>query len=97
MRPDFNLSDVTERKRAMQFLHYQDCKRMWRYFCCWVSSEGRVKGLISTPEFTAREHELYRKIKQTFDPNSFLNPETKLGASFADVVRHLLYHRDPRR
>ena len=90
VRPDFNLSDVTERKRAMQFLHYfgkivKECGGTF----AGGSSEGRVKGLISTPEFTAREHELYRKIKQIFDPNGFLNPETKLGANFADVVRHL--------
>ena len=90
VRPDFNLSDVTERKRAMQFLHYfgkivKECGGTF----AGGSSEGRVKGLVSTPEFTAREHELYRKIKQIFDPNGFLNPETKLGANFADVVRHL--------
>jgi FAD linked oxidase len=90
VRPDFNLSDIAERKRSMQFLRYfgkiiKECGGSF----AGGSSEGRVKGLISTPEFTAREHELYQKIKQIFDPNNFLNPETKLGANFADVVKHL--------
>ena len=53
------------------------------------SSEGRVKGLVSTPELTTREHALYDKVKKLFDPHNILNPETKLGATFSDVVRHL--------
>ena len=52
-------------------------------------SEGRVKGLVSTPEMTEKERKIYHKIKEIFDPNTFMNPETKLGANFADVVRHL--------
>ena len=52
-------------------------------------SEGRVKGLISTPELSAKEKDFYAKVKAIFDPNGFMNPETKLGASFADVVRHM--------
>ncbi len=90
VRPDFNLSDVAERKRAMQFLRYfgkivKECGGTF----AGGSSEGRVKGLISTPELTKREQEFYKKLKKIFDPNNFMNPETKLGASFADVVRHL--------
>ena len=52
-------------------------------------SEGRVKGLVSTPELNTRERALYTEVKRIFDPNAFMNPETKLGATFADVVRHL--------
>ena len=40
-------------------------------------------------ELNKKEHELYEKTKKIFDPNGFMNPETKLGATFADVVRHL--------
>jgi FAD/FMN-containing dehydrogenase len=90
VRPDFDLSDIAERKRAMQFLRYfgkivRECGGSFS----GGRSEGRVKGLISTPELSKREHELYVKIKKIFDPNEFMNPETKLGATFADVVRHL--------
>ena len=90
VRPNFNLSDVAERKHAMQFLRYfgkivKECGGSFT----GGSSEGRVKGLVSTPELTAREHDLYNKIKKLFDPDNFLNPETKLGATFSDVVRHL--------
>lgn len=90
VRPDFDLSDIAERKRAMQFLRYfgkivKECGGSFT----GGRSEGRVKGLISTPELTTREHALYDNIKKVFDPNGFMNPETKLGASFADVVRHL--------
>ena len=90
VRPDFDLSDVAERKRAMQFLRYfskvvRECGGSFT----GGRSEGRVKGLVSTPELTTREHALYDEIKKIFDPNGFMNPETKLGATFADVVRHL--------
>ena len=90
VRPDFDLSDVAERKRAMQFLRYfskivRECGGSFT----GGGSEGRVKGLVSTPELTTKEHNLYAEIKHIFDPNGFLNPETKLGATFADVVRHL--------
>ena len=90
VRPDFNLSDVAERKRAMQFLRYfskivKECGGSFT----GGRSEGRVKGLVSTPELTTREKAIYRDIKKIFDPNDFMNPETKLGATFADVVRHL--------
>ena len=90
VRPDFDLSDVAERKRAMQFLRYfgkivKECGGSFT----GGRSEGRVKGLISTPEMSEREAELYRNVKKIFDPNDYLNPGTKLGANFADVVRHL--------
>ncbi len=90
VRPDFDLSDIAERKRAMQFLRYfgkivRECGGSF----AGGSSEGRVKGLISTRELTEHEQKLYEKVKKIFDPNGFMNPETKLGASFADVVRHL--------
>ena len=90
VRPDFDLSDVSERKRAMQFLRYfskvvKECGGSFT----GGRSEGRVKGLVSTPELTKREQTLYADLKRIFDPNDYLNPETKLGATFADVVRHL--------
>ena len=90
VRPDFDLSDVAERKRAMQFLRYfgkivKECGGSF----AGGRSEGRVKGLVSTPELVAEEKEFYKNLKNVFDPNGFMNPETKLGASFADVVRHL--------
>ncbi len=90
VRPDFDLSDIGERKRAMQFLRYfgkivKECGGSF----AGGRSEGRVKGLVSTPELTAHEKDFYKKLKLVFDPNDFMNPETKLGASFADVVRHL--------
>ena len=90
VRPDFDLSDVTERKRAMQFLRYfgkvvKECGGSF----AGGRSEGRVKGLISTPELSAKEKDFYAKVKAIFDPNDFMNPETKLGATFADVVRHM--------
>ncbi|MBP5675343.1 FAD-binding oxidoreductase [Candidatus Saccharibacteria bacterium] len=90
VRPDFDLSDVAERKRAMQFLRYfgkiiKECGGSFT----GGRSEGRVKGLVSTSEMSKREAELYRNVKKIFDPNDYMNPETKLGANFADVVRHL--------
>jgi len=90
VRPDFDLSNIAERKQAMQFLRYfskvvKECGGSFT----GGRSEGRVKGLVSTPELTTRERALYDYVRKIFDPNGFLNPETKLGASFADVVRHL--------
>ena len=90
VRPDFDLSDIAERKRAMQFLRYfgkivKECGGSF----AGGRSEGRVKGLVSTPELVKEEKEFYKKLKKIFDPNDFMNPETKLGATFADVVRHL--------
>ena len=76
--------------RAMQFLRYfgkivKECGGSF----AGGRSEGRVKGLVSTPELVAEEKEFYKNLKIVFDPNEFMNPETKLGANFADVVRHL--------
>ena len=90
VRPDFDLSSVYERKKAMQFLRYfgkvvKECGGS----ITGGGSEGRVKGLVSTPELNTRERALYTEVKRIFDPNAFMNPETKLGATFADVVRHL--------
>lgn len=90
VRPNFDLSDVSERKQAMQFLRYfskivRECGGSFT----GGGSEGRVKGLVSTPNLTTRERALYDFIHKIFDPYLFMNPETKLGANFADVVRHL--------
>lgn len=90
VRPNFDLAEIAERKRAMQFLRFfgkivKECGGSF----AGGRSEGRVKGLISTTELGSREKEFYTKVKKAFDPNGFMNPETKLGATFADVVRHL--------
>lgn len=90
VRPNFDLSDLAERKRAMQFLRFfgkivKECGGSF----AGGRSEGRVKGLISTSDLDKREKDFYAKIKKIFDPNDFMNPETKIGATFADVVRHL--------
>jgi hypothetical protein len=90
VRPNFDLSDIADRKRAMQFLRYfgKVVKESGGSFA-GGRSEGRVKGLVSTPELEKSEKEFYKKVKKVFDPHEFMNPETKLGANFADVVRHL--------
>ncbi len=90
VRPDFNLSTLNGRKNSMQFLRFfgklvKECGGTF----AGGSSEGRVKGLVSTPELPPEEREIYCQIKQIFDPRGILNPGTKLEASFKDVVRHL--------
>ncbi len=51
--------------------------------------EGRVKGVITTPNLTERERLLYRQIKLSFDPNNIFNPEVKLGADLRTTIRQL--------
>lgn len=90
VRPDFNLKTEPGRKQSMQFLRYfaklvRNCGGSFT----GGSSEGRVKGLVTTAELSPDEKKLYKSVKKAFDPYGVLNPGTKLGAKFADVVRHL--------
>lgn len=57
--------------------------------------EGRIKALMSNLDFTESEKKLYKEIKKTFDPDKILNPEVKLGATEANVFKHLRTTQTP--
>lgn len=89
VRPDFDLSKISERKAALRFLQsYTKLVESHEGSIAGGSAEGRTKAVLTTPRLGARELDLYHKVKKIFDPNDILNPSVKLGSSAATVVRH---------
>ena len=89
VRPDFDLSDLDERKTALRFLQaYTALVSSHDGSIAGGSAEGRTKAILTTPRLGTRERDLYHKVKSIFDPNNILNPSVKLGSKAAAVVRH---------
>ena len=53
------------------------------------SPEGRSKALVTTPAMGSERRELYRKVKEIFDPNNILNPDIKIGVDQKQVIKSL--------
>lgn len=89
VRPDFDLTDLEERKAALRFLQaYTTLVENHDGSIAGGSAEGRTKAVLTTPRLGARERDLYHKVKSIFDPNNILNPAVKLGSKASTVVRH---------
>lgn len=89
VRPDFNLSNLEERKAALRFLQsYTGLVEKHGGSIAGGSAEGRTKAVLTTPRLSTRERDLYHKVKTIFDPNNILNPSVKLGSKAATIVRH---------
>ncbi len=53
------------------------------------SPEGRSKAFVTTPAMSEERKELYRRIKEIFDPNNIMNPDIKLGVDQKQVIKNL--------
>ena len=89
LRPVFNLGEDGFNKKATTFL------RAGAFIIgrqggeiAGGESEGRVKAVITNTVMLEPEKNLYTKIKDIFDHNGILNPDTKLGASSKFTLTH---------
>lgn len=90
VRPELSLASLDGRRQALDFLkRYGNLVLNCEGSLTGGSPEGRTKILPSGPNLPEREQELYRSLREIFDPQGIFNPHLKLGAEFQDVVRCL--------
>ena len=89
LRPVFDLEEEGFNKKATAFL------RAGAFIIdrqggklAGGTSEGRLKAVITNTTMLEPEKNLYSKIKEIFDRNGILNPDTKLGASSKFTLTH---------
>lgn len=89
LRPKFDLEDADFNKKATAFLKAgafiidrQDG------FLAGGASEGRLKAVVTNADMLNKEQKLYQEIKEIFDQNDILNPDTKLGAESKFTLTH---------
>ncbi len=96
VRPAIDYSDLNGRRKAILFLRqYSQLVRDCEGSITGGSPEGRMKSLSASQAILPDELELYREIKQTFDPQNIFNPKVKLGADARDIIRHLRTDEKP--
>ena len=86
VRPDVKLSTEPGRRFIAQFItDFNKLLRIHYGYICGGNPEGRLKALLTNHELTVAEKNLYREIKETFDPNKILAPDAKLGSDARSV------------
>ena len=96
VRPKFNLSNPFDRREALHFMQ-QYTKLVTDNYgsISGGGNDGRVKAAFCNKQFSARELELYREIKQIFDPQNILNPDAKLESNLSKLIRYLNTGQNP--
>lgn len=90
VRPILDYTTIVGRKQAISFLRqYSHLVSDLGGSLTGGSPEGRVKALATLQTFSPNEQQLYRDIKEAFDPNNILNPGVKLGAELKQTLRYL--------
>lgn len=90
VRPDIQLNTVEGRQFVIKFL--KDFNALLKEYGGSITGgapEGRTKAMVTNPDMSEEETELYQKIKDIFDPSQIFNPDVKLGAASSSTVRHL--------
>ena len=90
LRPDFELKKVDERRRAITLL--RDLNELLKTHggsLIGGAPEGRLKPIIIYPSLDKPQLELIKDLKDIFDPNHILAPETKSSYDTRSAVRHL--------
>ena len=90
VRPDIQLNSVEGRQMVIQFT--KDLHSLLKEHGGSLTGgapEGRSKAMVTNDDFTEEEVELYKKIKNIFDPAEIFNPDIKLGATSSVTVRNL--------
>ena len=97
LRPKFNLEDKDFNKKATMFL------RAGAFIInrqggelAGGASEGRLKAVVTNTMFLEPEKNLYTELKEIFDRNGILNPDTKLGASSKFTLTHFRTTNQPK-
>lgn len=90
VRPDIQLNTVEGRQMVLQFT--KDLDALLKEHGGSITGgapEGREKAIVTNANFSEQELELYRRVKDIFDPVGIFNPEIKLDAVDSVTVRHL--------
>ena len=97
LRPKFNLEDEDFNKRATMFLRAGAfiIERQGGELA-GGASEGRMKAVVTNTTMLEPEKNLYTKIKEIFDRNGILNPDTKLGANSKFTLTHFRSNNLPK-
>lgn len=90
LRPSFELKKVEERRTALSLL--QELNTILKALDGNLTGgypEGRLKSIVTYPDLAKDLKETYAKIKEIFDPNNILGPESKTNYDTRSAVRHL--------
>ena len=90
LRPDFDLAKIDERRTAITLLRDLNSTLISHGgSLAGGLPEGRLKSVIIYPELDAKEKKLYEEVKDIFDKNHVLSPESKTLYNTRSAIRHL--------
>ena len=89
VRPNFNPTTVAGRKKIIQFLGaYLKLIAENEGYPCGEAPEGRLMAIFAQKFETPKTIELYKKVKQIFDPYNILNPGIKQDTNVKATLKH---------
>lgn len=90
VEPFLDLSQIGDRQIAFRLLEdYTKLITDLEGSLSGQHGEGRLRAAYAERVYGVEAHELFKKVKQIFDPYSILNPGVKLGSTIDDV-KHML-------
>lgn len=96
LRPDFELSKVSERRAALTLLqNLNELLIKHGGDLAGGAPEGRLKSIVIYPSKDKKETKLVSSVKDIFDKNHILSPETKSDYDTRSAVRHLRTSENP--
>ena len=89
VRPSFNPTSIAGRKRIIQFLGaYLRLISENKGYPCGEASEGRFMAVFAQKFEEQSTLDLYKKVKQLFDPAGILNPGIKQSTDVKMTLKH---------
>ncbi len=97
LRPKFNLEEDDFKKKATVLLRAGAfiIQRQGGNLA-GGTSEGRLKSVVVSDSILDSEKKLYKEIKEIFDRNNILNPDTKLGTDSKFTLTHFRTNNIPK-
>ncbi len=85
-----DLSTISDRQNAIKTLEYarRMASQLDGVFCA-SGGEGQLKNLFAQKEIDPELAELYRKVKQIFDPNNILNSKVKQPIELKTIAKNI--------
>lgn len=95
-RPSLQLKKVGDKQKIFKLLdEYSDIVSKHHGHMIAEAGEGRMLSRFAHKELDDDVQELFRQIKQAFDPHGILNPEVKQPLEVRQLVSYLAPHYDP--
>ncbi len=90
LRPEFDLSDIEERRNALNLLREVN-ELIIQFDGCIAHGlpEGRLKPAVLYPKLQENQKKIYAEIKEIFDDKHILSQESKTDYDTRSAVRHL--------